>query len=30
MPPYCTSAEELAATYDAIDEVASMVLAEVA
>ncbi|MNE36045.1 L-Lysine-8-amino-7-oxononanoate aminotransferase [compost metagenome] len=29
MPPYCTSAEELAATYDAIDEVTSMVSAEV-
>ncbi len=28
MPPYCTSAEELAAAYDAIDEVASLVLGE--
>lgn len=30
MPPYCTSAEEVSATYDAIDEVASLVLAETA
>lgn len=28
MPPYCTSEEDLSATYDAIDEVASVVLAE--
>ncbi len=28
MPPYCTSTGELSKTYDAIDEVASMVLAE--
>ncbi|KRB60668.1 adenosylmethionine-8-amino-7-oxononanoate aminotransferase [Rhizobium sp. Root708] len=28
MPPYCTSAEQLAAAYDAIDEVASLVLRE--
>jgi adenosylmethionine-8-amino-7-oxononanoate aminotransferase len=26
MPPYCTSAEDIAAAYDAIDEVASIVL----
>jgi len=28
MPPYCTSDEELSATYDVIDKVASLVLAE--
>ncbi|MEF0941816.1 adenosylmethionine--8-amino-7-oxononanoate transaminase [Rhizobium sp. BR 362] len=30
MPPYCTSAEDIAAAYDAIDEVASLVLEETA
>lgn len=30
MPPYCSSAEDIAATYDAIDEVASIVLKETA
>jgi adenosylmethionine---8-amino-7-oxononanoate aminotransferase len=28
MPPYCTSAEDIAVAYDAIDEVASLVLEE--
>ncbi|MCV9907659.1 adenosylmethionine--8-amino-7-oxononanoate transaminase [Brucella sp. HL-2] len=28
MPPYCTSTEDLSAAYEAIDEVASIVLAE--
>jgi adenosylmethionine-8-amino-7-oxononanoate aminotransferase len=28
MPPYCTSAEDIAAAYDAIDDVASIVLKE--
>ncbi|MDL2408101.1 adenosylmethionine--8-amino-7-oxononanoate transaminase [Rhizobium calliandrae] len=30
MPPYCTSAGDIAAAYDAIDEVASLVLGETA
>ncbi|MFD2651834.1 adenosylmethionine--8-amino-7-oxononanoate transaminase [Brucella rhizosphaerae] len=30
MPPYCSSADDIAATYDAIDEVASIVLKETA
>ncbi|MDL2401655.1 adenosylmethionine--8-amino-7-oxononanoate transaminase [Rhizobium mayense] len=30
MPPYCTSAGDIAAAYDAIDEVASLVLEETA
>jgi adenosylmethionine-8-amino-7-oxononanoate aminotransferase len=29
MPPYCTTGADLAAAYDAIDEVASLALAKV-